>query len=267
MGEQKVEKRAGWPRAGYLPSGLAYDLRPGDGTDERILLDSSKMLNDGMTEVLLNCLTVLGSWSKEGDPYKRPAPRQRDELRRGIEALCIPDHSFTILDWRIKSIGPVIRTMPIKCVNDRCGKATEYEFDLEELPYRAFPEDEAARRTAVKLSDGRTAVVGYGTQGKSTAGRKLALAKGIIQLGQLDATVAMYTFVEEIEGEEATFDALDRMSYRDRIAVREAIADNGVGIDPEVEFRCPSCYSEQRTRVDMNPGFLYPEASKRIRSS
>ena len=83
-------------------------------------------------------------------------------------------------------------------------------------------------------------------------GHKLA------QMQEPSISAAMMIRILDIDGTAPSKKALAEMSMRDRNALRQEMLRVDAGIDTTIELDCESCGSRIRTRLEAEPGFLFP---------
>jgi len=84
------------------------------------------------------------------------------------------------------------------------------------------------------------------------------MEKRLAALKEPSLTAAMLIRIAEIDGHPPSKKALNGMTMGDRSALRRAMLRVEGGIDTAVDIPCESCGTRIRTRLEAEPGFLFP---------
>ncbi|HRT97566.1 MAG TPA: hypothetical protein P5532_24430 [Planctomycetota bacterium] len=219
-----------------LPSGIEIDLVEMTGVEEDLLTNRRLMKNgEAINQVLLNCTKRLG---------ENAEPKMKDILD-----LLSGDRLFALVRLRQVSLGDEVE-LQLACPNTGCGERTALTVDLNALEVTPYPEE---REFVFTLpGSGRKVKFGY------LDGHK---EKRLAALKEPSLTAAMMIRIVEIDGQPPSKKALNEMTMGDRSALRKEMLRVDGGIDTQVDVPCEACGTRIRTRLEAEPGFLFPSVA------
>ena len=219
-----------------LPSGIEIDLVEMTGVEEDLLTNRRLMKRgEGINQVLLNCTKRLG---------ENEEPRMKDVLD-----LLSGDRLFALVRLRGISLGGEA-DLELTCPNPGCGEATYVTVDLSTLGVTPYGE---AREFEFALpGSGKVVKFGY------LDGHK---EKRLAALKEPTLTAAMMIRIVEIDGQPPSKKLLNEMTMGDRSALRKEMLRVDGGIDTQVDVPCDACGARIRTRLEAEPGFLFPSVA------
>jgi len=216
-----------------LPSGIEIDLVEMTGVEEDLLTNRRLMKNgEAINQVLLNCTKRLG---------ENPEPKMKDILD-----LLSGDRLFALVRLRGISLGAEV-DLELACPNPGCGEATCATLDLNELEVTPYGEEREFEFTLP--GSGKMLKFGY------LDGHK---EKRLAALKEPTLTAAMMIRLVEIDGQPPSKKTLNEMTMGDRSALRKEMLRVDGGIDTQVDVSCDACGARIRTRLEAEPGFLFP---------
>ncbi|HUT54400.1 MAG TPA: hypothetical protein VM658_13510 [bacterium] len=216
-----------------LPSGIEVELREMTGAEEELLTNQRLIrTGDAVNQVLKNCVLRLGENAKPG--------------MKEILDLLSGDRLFILVKLRQISLGEEV-DLELVCPNTACREANLTSVNLEELKLTPYGKD---REFTFKLPGSNRKVKFMHLDGN--------MEKRLASLKEPSITSAMLMRIVEIDGKPPTRKLMAEMSLRDRSALRQEMARVDAGIDTVVEVDCESCGARIRTRLEAEPGFLFP---------
>ncbi len=219
-----------------LPSGIEIDLVEMTGVEEDLLTNRRLMKNgESINQVLLNCTKRLGA---------NEEPTMTDILD-----LLSGDRLFALVRLRQVSLGDET-DLELSCPNPGCGEVTYVSLDLSDLEVTPYGEEREFEFTL--CGSGKTVKFGY------LDGHK---EKRLAALKEPTLTAAMMIRITEIGGQPPSKKLLNEMSMGDRSALRKEMLRVDGGIDTQVEIPCDACGARIRTRLEAEPGFLFPSVA------
>ncbi|MFW6162588.1 MAG: hypothetical protein ACODAJ_07435 [Planctomycetota bacterium] len=219
-----------------LPSGTEIGLVEMTGVEEDLLTNRRLMKKgEAINQVLLNCTKRLG----ENDE-----PKMADILD-----LLSGDRLSALVRLRQISLGDEV-DLELACPNPNCGEITGVRIDLEQL--EVTPYGEEREFTFALPGSGKVVKFGYLDGHKET---RLAALK------EPTLTAAMMIRIVEIDGQPPSKKALNEMTMGDRSALRKEMLRVDGGIDTQVDAPCDACGARIRTRLEAEPGFLFPSVA------
>lgn len=216
-----------------LPSGTEVELREMTGAEEELLTNQRLIrTGDAVNQVLKNCIVRLGD---------NDEPSMKDVLD-----LLSGDRLFILVKLRQVSLGDEVE-LELVCPNAACRATNHVAVDLEELEVTHYGPE---REFSFELPGSkRTVRFGY------LDGHK---EKRLAALKEPSISSAMLIRIIEIDGNPPNKKLMAEMSMRDRSALRREMLRVDAGIDTTVETECDSCGARIRTRLEAEPGFLFP---------
>jgi hypothetical protein len=216
-----------------LPSGIEIELKEMTGAEEE-LLTNQRLIRTGeaINQVLRNCFVRISDNTE---------PTVNDVLD-----LLSGDRLFALVRLRQISLGDEVELEPA-CPNSACRVNNYVTVNLEELEVTPYTDQ---REFDFKLPGSKKTVrFGY------LDGHK---EKRLASLREPNITSAMLIRILDIDGKPPSKKILAEMSMRDRSALRQKMARVDAGIDTSVEVACDGCGTLIRTRLEAEPGFLFP---------
>jgi hypothetical protein len=218
-----------------LPSGVEVELREMTGAEEEILTNPRLVRSgEAVNLVLANCTLRLG---------EKENPTKEDLLD-----LLAGDRLFILVKLREMSLGREVE-VELVCGNATCRERNATTVDLGELEVSGYGPE---REMTFTLPGSKQVVRFTHLDGH----RETRLAK----LKEATLSSAMLMRILDVDGQPPTKKLLADMSLRDRTALREEMFRVDAGIDTTVEVECAGCGATLRTRVEQEPGFLFPSA-------
>ena len=216
-----------------LPSGIEIELREMTGAEEELLTNQRLIrTGDAVNQVLKNCIVRLGD---------NDEPTVKDVLD-----LLSGDRLFILVRLRQISLGDEVE-LELTCPNTACRAANAVTVNLDELEVTPYGEE---REFAFTLpGSGGKVRFGY------LDGHK---EKRLAALKEPSISSAMLIRIIDVDGAPPTKKIMNDMSMRDRGALRQEMLRVDAGVDTTVETDCQSCGTRIRTRLEAEPGFLFP---------
>jgi len=216
-----------------LPSGVEVELREMTGAEEELLTNQRLIrTGDAVNQVLKNCIVRL-------DENEEPSVKDVLDLLSG-------DRLFILVKLRQISLGDDVE-LELTCANPACRAANMVTINIEELETTPYGED---REFAFTLpGSGRKVMFGY------LDGHK---EKRLAALKEPSISSAMLIRIIDIDGAAPSKKLMNEMSLRDRSALRQEMLRVDAGVDTTVETECETCGTRIRTRLEAEPGFLFP---------
>jgi hypothetical protein len=216
-----------------LPSGVEVELREMTGAEEELLTNQRLIrTGDAVNQVLRNCIVRLGD-------NDEPAVKDVLDLLSG-------DRLFILVKLRQISLGNEVE-LELTCANPACRATNPVTIDIDELETTPYGED---REFAFTLpGSDRKVRFGY------LDGHK---EKRLAALKEPSISSAMLIRVIDIDGVAPSKKLMNDMSLRDRSALRQEMLRVDAGVDTRLEVDCESCGTRIRTRLEAEPGFLFP---------
>ena len=219
-----------------LPSGIEMELVEMTGVEEDLLTNRRLMRKgEGINQVLLNCTKRLG---------ENEEPKMKDVLD-----LLSGDRLFALVRLRQISLGDEVE-LELSCPNPVCGERTFITLDLNDLEVTPYGEEREFEFTL----PGSHKVVKFGYLDGHKEKRLAALKEPTL-------TAAMMIRIVEIDGEPPSKKALNEMTMGGRSALRKEMLRVDGGIDTQVDVPCDACGARIRTRLEAEPGFLFPSVA------
>lgn len=218
-----------------LPSGLKCQLREMTGVEEE-LLTNPKLIRKGtaINQVLLNCVVSL-------DGNEEPKLNHILDLLSG-------DRLALLVALRRISLGDDVE-LELTCNDPQCRHRNTATWNLED--FRAKPYAEARD---FKTTLPRSQKVVHFTHLNGHMELRLA------QLKDPSPSAAMLMRLTSIDGQPPNKRVMQQMSLMDRNALRQAMQEVDAGIDTSVYLDCAECGLRLTTRLEAEPGFLFPGA-------
>ena len=216
-----------------LPSGGEVELREMTGAEEELLTNQRLIrTGDAVNQVLRNGIVRIGD---------NEAPSIEDVLD-----LLSGDRLFILVKLRQISLGEEVE-LELACVSPACGATNPVAIDIETLETTPYPKE---REFAFELpGSGRTVRFGY------LDGHK---EKRLAALKEPSISSAMLIRLIDLDGAAPSKKLMNEMSLGDRSALRQEMVRLDAGIDTTVEVDCETCSARIRTRLEAEPGFLFP---------
>lgn len=216
-----------------LPSGTKVELREMTGAEEE-LLTNQRLIRTGeaVNQVLKNCIVRLGD---------NEAPAIGDILD-----LLSGDRLFILVKLRQISLGDEVE-LELSCTSPACGATNPVAIAIDDLETTPYGKDREF--TFVLPGSERTVRFGYLDGHKEK--RLAALKEPSISAGMLIRLI-------DIDGAAPSRKLMNEMTLGDRSALRQEMVRVDAGIDTTVEADCEACGARIRTRLEAEPGFLFP---------
>ncbi len=216
-----------------LPSGVEVELREMTGAEEELLTNQRLIrTGDAVNQVLKNCIVRL-------DENEEPSIKDVLDLLSG-------DRLFILVKLRQISLGDEVE-LELVCPNTACRAANVVTVNMEDLEITPYGED---REFSFVLPGSKRKVrFGY------LDGHK---EKRLAALKEPSISSAMLIRLIDIDGSAPSKKLMNEMSLRDRSALRQEMLRVDGGVDTTVETECEVCGTRIRTRLEAEPGFLFP---------
>ena len=216
-----------------MPSGIEAEIRELTGAEEEILTNPRLIRSgDAINRVLENCILRLG----END---KPTAKNMLDLLSG-------DRLFLLVKLRQVSLGDDV-SLDLACSNPACREANTLAVSLEDLDVTPY-------------TDEREFTIALPASGKTVRFRHLDghMEKRLAALKEATISSAILMRIIDIDGRPPSKKVVADLSLRDRNVLREAMRASDAGIDTTVETDCIACGTRLRTRLEAEPGFLFP---------
>ena len=216
-----------------LASGGEIELREMTGAEEELLTNQRLIrTGDAVNQVLRNCTVRLGD---------NEEPSIEDVL-----GLLSGDRLFILVKLRQVSLGDEVE-LELSCASPACGAVSPVVIDIDDLETTPYGKE---REFTFELpGSARTVRFGY------LDGHK---EKRLAALKEPSISSAMLIRIIDVDGAAPSKKLMNEMSLRDRSALRQEMVRVDAGIDTTVEVDCESCGTTIRTRLEAEPGFLFP---------
>ena len=216
-----------------LPSGDEIELREMTGAEEELLTNQRLIrTGDAVNQVLANCTLRIGE-------DEEIAPKLVMDMLSG-------DRLFTLVKLRQVSLGDEVE-LDLVCPSAACRAKNRATVNLDDLPVTPYGEEREFMFT-LPASGSKVRFV-------YLDGHK---EKRLAQMEEPSISAAMMIRIMDINGNAPSKKALSEMSMRDRSALRQEMLRVDAGIDTSIESDCDSCGTRIRTRLEAEPGFLFP---------
>ncbi len=216
-----------------LPSGTEVELREMTGAEEELLTNQRLIrTGDAVNQVIRNCMVRLGD---------NEEPSLEDVL-----GLLSGDRLFILVKLRQVSLGDEVE-LELSCTSPACGTVSPVVIDIETLETTPYGKE---REFSFQLP-GSERTVRYGYLDGHREKRLAALKEPSI-------SSAMLMRLIDVDGTAPSKKLMNEMSLRDRSALRQEMVRVDAGIDTTVEVDCEVCGTTIRTRLEAEPGFLFP---------
>ena len=216
-----------------LPSGDEIELREMTGAEEELLTNQRLIrTGDAVNQVLANCTLRIGEDEEIG-------PKVVMDMLSG-------DRLFTLVKLRQVSLGDEVE-LDLVCPSAACRAKNRVTVNLDDLPVTPYG---AEREFMFTLPASGSKVRFVYLDGHKE--------KRLAQMEEPSLSAAMMIRILDIDGNAPTKKTLNEMSMRDRSALRQEMLRVDAGIDTSIESDCDSCGTRIRTRLEAEPGFLFP---------
>jgi hypothetical protein len=216
-----------------LPSGDEIELREMTGAEEELLTNQRLIrTGDAVNQVLANCTLRIGDDEEIG-------PKVVMDMLSG-------DRLFTLVKLRQVSLGDEVE-LDLVCPSAACRAKNRVTVNLDDLPVTPYGQEREFTFT-LPASGSKVRFV-------YLDGHK---EKRLAQMEEPSLSAAMMIRILDIDGNAPTKKTLNEMSMRDRSALRQEMLRVDAGIDTSIESDCDSCGTRIRTRLEAEPGFLFP---------
>ena len=216
-----------------LPSGEEIELREMTGAEEELLTNQRLIrTGDAVNQVLANCTLRIGDDEEIG-------PKVVMDMLSG-------DRLFTLVKLRQVSLGDEVE-LDLVCPSAACRAKNRVTVNLDDLPVTPYGQEREFTFT-LPASGSKVRFV-------YLDGHK---EKRLAQMEEPSLSAAMMIRILDIDGNAPTKKTLNEMSMRDRSALRQEMLRVDAGIDTSIESDCDSCGTRIRTRLEAEPGFLFP---------
>ena len=216
-----------------LPSGSEVELREMTGAEEE-LLTNQRLIRTGeaINQVLRNGIVRLGD-------DEEPSVNDVLDLLSG-------DRLFILVKLRQVSLGDEVE-LELTCTSPACGASNPVTIHIDELVTTPYGKE---REFSFELpGSGRQVRFGY------LDGHK---EKRLAALTEPSISSAMLIRLIDIDGSAPSKKLMNEMTLGDRSTLRQEMVRVDAGIDTSVEIHCESCNAPLRTRLEAEPGFLFP---------
>ena len=215
-----------------LPSGHEIELREMTGVEEELLTNQRLIRSgDAVNQVRRNCIIRIGE--------------NENVNANDVLDMLSGDRLFVLVKLRQISLGDDVE-LDLTCQSPACRAKNHVIININDLEVRNYGED---REFEVTLPSGKKVRFVY------LDGHK---EKRLASMNEPSISAAMMIRILEIDGAAPNKKALAEMSMRDRSALRAEMLKVDAGIDTELDLECESCGSHIRTRLEAEPGFLFP---------
>ena len=216
-----------------LPSGGEVELREMTGAEEELLTNQRLIRSgDAVNQVLRNCIVRLGD--------------KEDPSIEDVLDLLSGDRFFILVKLRQISLGDEVE-LELSCASPACGAVNPVAIHIDELETTPYGKE---REFTFELpGSGRAVRFGY------LDGHK---EKRLAALKEPSISSAMLIRLVDLDGAAPSKKLMNEMSLRDRSALRQEMVRLDAGIDTTVEVDCEACSARIRTRLEAEPGFLFP---------
>ena len=137
--------------------------------------------------------------------------------------------------------------LELTCASPACGATNPVTIHIDELETTAYPKE---REFTFELpGSGRTVRFSY------LDGHK---EKRLAALKEPSISSAMLIRLVDVNGAVPSKKLMNEMTLGDRSALRQEMVRVDAGIDTTLVFNCESCNAPLRTRLEAEPGFLFP---------
>ena len=216
-----------------LPTGDEIELREMTGAEEELLTNQRLIRNgDAVNQVLANCIVQIGE--------------KGEVTAKDILDMLSGDRLFTFVRLRQVSLGDEVE-LDLVCPNQACRSKNHAVVNLDDLPVTSYGEE---REFVFTLPASGSKVRFVYLDGHKE--------KRLAQMQEPSISTAMMIRILDIDGNPVSKKALAEMSMRDRSALRQEMLRVDAGIDTTIECDCESCETRIRTRLEAEPGFLFP---------
>ena len=216
-----------------LPSGDEIELREMTGAEEELLTNQRLIrTGDAVNQVLANCTSRIGDDEEIG-------PKVVMDMLSG-------DRLFTLVKLRQVSLGDEVE-LDLVCPSAACRAKNRVTVNLDDLLVTPYGQEREFMFT-LPASGSKVRFV-------YLDGHK---EKRLAQMEEPSLSAAMMIRILDIDGNAPTKKTLNEMSMRDRSALRQEMLRVDAGIDTSIESDCDSCGTRIRTRLEAEPGFLFP---------
>ena len=203
------------------------------GAEEELLTNQRLIrTGDAVNQVLANCTLRIGDDEEIG-------PKVVMDMLSG-------DRLFTLVKLRQVSLGDEVE-LDLVCPSAACRAKNRVTVNLDDLLVTPYGEEREFMFTL------------------PTSGSKVRFVyldghkeKRLAQMEEPSLSAAMMIRILDIDGNAPTKKTLNEMSMRDRSALRQEMLRVDAGIDTSIESDCDSCGTRIRTRLEAEPGFLFP---------
>ena len=218
-----------------LPSGPEIELREMTGAEEELLTNQRLIRSgDAINQVLLNCLVRLGESTQ---------PTMKDVLD-----LLSGDRLFMLVRLRQISLGDEVE-LSLVCPSQACRAENQLAVNLNDLLVTPYGSE---REFVFTLPASGAAVTFVHLTGQ--------MEKRLAALKEANISSAMLMRIVDVGGKPPSKKTLADMPMRDRVALRREMLRVDGGIDTTIDLECADCGTRIRTRLESDPGFLFPEA-------
>jgi len=216
-----------------LPSGPEIELREMTGAEEELLTNQRLVRNgDAVNQVLRNCIVRIGE--------------KNEVTTADVLDMLSGDRLFVLVRLRQISLGDEVE-LELVCPNTACRAKNRAMVSINDLPVTPYGEEREF--TFTLPASGAKVRFGY------LDGHK---EKRLAQMQEPSISAAMLIRILDIDGNPPSKKALAEMSMRDRSALRQEMLRVDAGVDTSIELDCDSCGARIRTRLEAEPGFLFP---------
>ena len=216
-----------------LPSGDEIELREMTGAEEELLTNQRLIrTGDAVNKVLANCILRIGE--------------NEDINTKLVLDMLSGDRLFTLVKLRQVSLGDEVE-LDLVCPSAACRAKNRVTVNLDDLPVTPYGEE---REFVFALPASGSKVRFVYLDGHKE--------KRLAQMEEPSISAAMMIRILDINGNAPTKKTLNEMSMRDRSALRQDMLSVDAGIDTTIESDCDSCGTRIRTRLEAEPGFLFP---------
>jgi len=203
------------------------------GAEEELLTNQRLIrTGDAVNQVLANCTLRIGDDEEIG-------PKVVMDMLSG-------DRLFTLVKLRQVSLGDEVE-LDLVCPSAACRAKNRVTVNLDDLPVTPYGQEREFTFT-LPASGSKVRFV-------YLDGHK---EKRLAQMEEPSLSAAMMIRILDIDGNAPTKKTLNEMSMRDRSALRQEMLRVDAGIDTSIESDCDSCGTRIRTRLEAEPGFLFP---------
>ena len=219
------------------------EVREMTGAEEDLLVSKNIPTGRKMSELLVRCTTRIGTIV------------DREAIGAAVRKMVVGDRVFLMFAIRRVTLGDSY-TLTTKCPS--CETESSPVVDLSELGIKQMP-NPAERVWEETLPSGMMARL------RVLTGEGEDRIEELSKKNKTDTmSIGMLVRIEMLGGVPATLQAVKALSSRDRNAIRTSFDAHDGGVDTSIDFGCPHCGHEYKEDMDLQTGFFFPSAARKI---